>query len=249
MPLYETFISMAAVSGLLIGRLLGSFYVNYGRFRCIILGAIIQCVGIGICLIFGIYFFLFGRLIYSIGSGIFFSSSFRYVEECSPPNLLSMLFTIYSFGISLGRPTVTLMSFLTLSGINEETDKEILLTTNAWRYFIMIPMSFCIIFILGMIFIIKNDTPMFLITQKRYDEAKRSISHFTGKHENHAEIFTYLKLCSSKDTNSASWKEALCHKKYRKTSYLSLILNLSTLPNGVHLITSFGGIVFPLMYE
>jgi MFS family permease len=164
MPLYETFISMAAVSGLLIGRLLGSFYVNYGRFRCIILGAIIQCLGIGVCLIFGIYFFLFGRLIYSIGSGIFFSSSFRYVEECSPPNLLTMLYTVYSFGISLNRPIVALIALTTLSGFDDKTEKDILRTTNAWRYFIGIPILFCFVFIIGMLVVVRHDTPMFLIT-------------------------------------------------------------------------------------
>lgn len=149
----------------MIGRLLGSLYVNHGRFNCILLGAFLQIIGIGCCLIFSVWTFLLGRLIYGIGCGFFNSSSFRYVEECSPPHLLSMLFTVFSFGISLNRPLVTLMAYLTLSGINSQAPRDVLLTTNAWRYFIGIPMSFSIIFIIGMLTFIRKDTPMFLITQ------------------------------------------------------------------------------------
>jgi len=114
-----------------------------------------------------------------MGCGFFSSSAFRYVEECSPPHLLSMIFTIFSFGISLNRPCVTLMAYLTLSGINNETPTKVLMETNAWRYFIGIPLVFCVIFITGMLTLVRKDTPMFLITQQRYDDAKKSIAHFT----------------------------------------------------------------------
>jgi len=165
---------------MMIGRLLGSFYVNHSRFKCILLGAALQIVGIGCCLIFSVWSFLLGRLIYGIGCGFFYSSSFRYVEECSPPHLLSMLYTIYSFGISLNRPCVTLMAYLTLSGIDGQTPTDVLMSTNAWRYFIGIPISFSIIFIIGMLAFIRKDTPMFLITQQRYEDAKKSIAQFTS---------------------------------------------------------------------
>jgi MFS family permease len=148
-----------------------------------LLGAFLQIVGIGCCIIFSVWSFLLGRLIYGIGCGFFFSSSFRYVEECSPPHLLSLFYTIYSFGISLNRPCVTLMAYLTLSGINSQTSEEVLLNTNAWRYFIGIPIFFTVIFIIGMLTLVRRDTPMYLITQQRYDEAKKSIAHFTSSYQ------------------------------------------------------------------
>ena len=116
---YETFVSMAPVSGMLVGRLIGAFYVNYGRLRCIITGAFLQIVGITLCLISTVPTFLLGRFVYAFGSGFFFSSAFRYVEECSPPNYLSTFYTIYSFGISLHRPTTTLLSTLIIPDFNE----------------------------------------------------------------------------------------------------------------------------------
>lgn len=175
---------MSAVSGNLVGRLIGAKFVNYGRFRCITTGAFLQIIGISLCLISTVPTFFLGRFVYAFGSGIFFSSSFRYVEECSPPNYLSLLFTIYSFGISLHRPTTTLISTLIIPDFTDKTPVEELLNTNSWRWFIGIPMTFCVVFLLGMFTLIRYDTPMFLISQKRYDEAKKSIKHFSSEKEN-----------------------------------------------------------------
>jgi hypothetical protein len=72
------------------------------------------------------------------------------------------------------------MAYLTLSGIDGQTPSDVLMSTNAWRYFIGIPISFSIIFIIGMLAFISKDTPMFLITQQRYEDAKKSIAHFTS---------------------------------------------------------------------
>jgi MFS family permease len=62
--------------------------------------------GISLMLIFNIYSFLTGRFIYAIGAGIFFTSSPRYIEECFPPHLFSIIFTIYAFGVALNRPVL-----------------------------------------------------------------------------------------------------------------------------------------------
>jgi hypothetical protein len=75
-----------------------------------------------------------------------------------------MLFTAYAFGVSLNRPVVTLMAYLTLPVLNNSTPKELLLTTNAWRYFIGLPMIICVLFIIGMLLVVRLDTPMFLIS-------------------------------------------------------------------------------------
>jgi hypothetical protein len=99
-----------------------------------------------------------------------------------------------------------LIAFLTLSNIDETTDKNILKTTDAWRYFIAIPMSLCFVFIAGMLLIIRHDTPMFLISAKRFTDAKKSIAHFSGKNENIKEIYTYLRMSSSKSVNTVTYK-------------------------------------------
>lgn len=109
---YETFIGNSPVMGMIIGRLIGSPLVNKGRFRCIIIGAVVMIVGIVTMLVFNIYSYLTGRLIYGIGAGLFFASGPRYIEECSPPQLFSLLYTFYALGIAFNRPIVMLAALM-----------------------------------------------------------------------------------------------------------------------------------------
>ena len=109
---YETFIGSTPVMGIILGRLIGSPLVNKGRFRCIITGAVVMIVGISSMLFLNIYSFLVGRLIYGLGAGLFFASGPRYIEECSPPQLFSLFYTMYALGVALNRPIVLLAALM-----------------------------------------------------------------------------------------------------------------------------------------
>ena len=74
----------------------------------------------------------------------------------------------------MNRPIVMLAATLMLpkkimKPTNEYT--KFLSEDNTWRLFVGLPIVFSIIFMCGMIFIIKTDTPMFLMSKKRYSEA------------------------------------------------------------------------------
>jgi MFS family permease len=98
--------------GMILGRLIGSPLVNKGRFRCIIISSIVMIIGISFMLILNIYSFLFGRLIYGLGAGLFFASGPRYIEECSPPQLFSLLYTFYALGVALNRPILMVSALI-----------------------------------------------------------------------------------------------------------------------------------------
>ena len=68
-------------------------------------------------------------------------------------------------------------------------DPLILKDSDAWRYFIAIPAAFSVLTILGTLLIVRYDTPMFLITQRRYDEAKKAIKLMFHKDDDHEAIF------------------------------------------------------------
>ena len=97
---------------MIIGRLIGSPLVNKGRFKCIIISTIVMMVGIGFMLVLNIFSFLVGRLIYGLGAGLFFASGPRYIEECSPPQLFSLFYTLYALGVALNRPIVMLAALM-----------------------------------------------------------------------------------------------------------------------------------------
>jgi|LauGreDrversion4_2_1035121.scaffolds.fasta_scaffold448309_2 MFS family permease len=130
MIFYEIFINNSPIVGMTIGRVIASVYVNKGRFNCIILGSVVIIFGISLCLIFDIWCFIFGRILCVIGCGLYYTAASRYIEECSPPHLLSLIFTAHSFTLTLNRPFGTMMAYLTLPIIDETTPKDILLKTN-----------------------------------------------------------------------------------------------------------------------
>jgi MFS family permease len=76
-------------------------------------------VGIGSMLVLNIYSFLAGRLIYGLGAGLFFAAGPRYIEECSPPHLFSLLYILYAVGISLNRVILLLAALMIPENITD----------------------------------------------------------------------------------------------------------------------------------
>jgi len=163
---YEGLISALLVLGITFGRLFGAKFINKGRKLCLLTSVFVGFVGIGLMMPLNIYIFLLGRFVYGVSAGLFSAVGPRYVEECSPQQYLSLFFTLYTFGISLNKPFVMMADLLIPS------DKSVFPTTNAWRYFILLPVAFGLFCLLGTLFVVRYDTPMYLITQRRYTEAK-----------------------------------------------------------------------------
>lgn len=179
-------------------------------------------------------FLIFGRLVYGFSAGVFNSVGPRYVEECSPPQYLSVFFTIYTFGVSLNRPAVMAGTLL----LPHTDDVSVLEQSDAWRYFIMLPAAFSIFCIFGTLFLIRYDTPMYLITKKRYDEARKAIKLMFNENEDPDKIFAYLKRNTSKETDRATFKSALCDQRYKRGTYITSTLALVLLFNGIFPITT-----------
>lgn len=69
--------------------------------------------------------------------------------------------TIYSFGNSLNRPVVLVASMVLPS---KETAEDELEESQALRYFIAIPVLFQIFCIIGTLFVVRYDSPMYLVS-------------------------------------------------------------------------------------
>lgn len=62
------------------------------------------------------------------------------------------------------------------------------------------------------------------------------------------EIFKYLRRNTSKETDKASFKSAVCDKRYRMGTLITSSLALMLFFNGVFPITTFGGDLFTAIY-
>ena len=65
---------------------------------------------------------------------------------------------------------------------------------------------------------------MYLISQKRYAEAKTAIDKFTHYSEDKEAVFEYLKKSTSKETNKVTYKEVLTNPKYRRQTWIMFVL-------------------------
>lgn len=65
---------------------------------------------------------------------------------------------------------------------------------------------------------------MYLISQKRYAEAKIAIDKFTHHSEDKEVVFEYLKKSTSKETNKVTYKEVLTNPKYRRQTWIMFVL-------------------------
>jgi len=239
--LFEGLISSLLVLGITIGRLFGAKFVQRGRKLCLLMSIFISLVAIGAMMVLNIYIFLLARLIYGFGAGMFTAVAPRYVEECSPPQYLSLFFTIYTFGISLNRPFLMMADYILPKDKSEFND------TNTWRYFILVPAFFGACTIVGMLFVVRYDTPMFLISQQRFEEARNAIKHMFK--DNHEQIFQYMKKNTSKETDKVTFKSALVDPRYRKGTYVAMTCALLLFSNGIFPFSTYGTRIFQKIYK
>ena len=75
-----------------------------------------------------------------------------------------------------------------------------------------------------MFLLVKCDTPMYLISQYRFIEAKTAIDKFTHQSEDKEAVFEYLKKNTSNETNIVTYKEVLTHPRYRKQTCIMAVL-------------------------
>lgn len=84
----------------------------------------------------------------------------------------------------------------------------------------------------------RYDTPMFLITQKRNEEAKNAIKLMFNKDDDHEKIFKYMQRNTSKETDKVSFKSALCEERYSRGTFITMTCALVLFFNGIYPITS-----------
>ena len=57
---------------------------------------------------------------------------------------------------------------------------------------------------------------MYLVSQKRYAEARIAVYKFTNSSEDKEAVFEYLKNNTSNETNTVTYKEVFTNPKYRR---------------------------------
>lgn len=130
-----------------------------------------------------------GRLIYGYACGLYSPCIGRYIEETVPMHLVSSLFPIYTCGLTAAAIIVMLASIM----IPHNHDPAVMKTTNAWRFFLAVPLIMYAITFFGVLFFIKMDTPKFYLSNGKEELALEAVKRIYHKDEPHKKIVEFLK--------------------------------------------------------
>lgn len=106
---------------------------------------------------------------YGYASGILAVASNRMVDEYVPLQMFSTCSPVYSFALNVGALIAT---FTAVILPKDDAGEEVLAANQSWRYIYGLPIVFYIFLILGFLFVVKTDTPKYLLQTDRAAAAR-----------------------------------------------------------------------------
>ena len=142
-----------------------------GRRKAIIILSCIGIVGVALTLKLNFIMIMCGRCIYGFVVGTFSTIIPRFLEETSPAHLYDMLGPTYCFSKCLGEMFAYFLGAL----LPDDTNHLSLYDTRRWLFIYAFPIVMFSCTILGMLFVIKQDSIKFLVVKGNTKEAMKHI--------------------------------------------------------------------------
>ncbi|WP_293348168.1 MULTISPECIES: sugar porter family MFS transporter [unclassified Microcoleus] len=163
-----------AVSLALLGSALGAFCAGqiadrYGRVKAMLIAAGLFTIGaLGSGFAFGIWDFIFWRLLGGIAVGIASVIAPAYIAECSPAEMRGRLGSLQQLAIVLGI-FIALLSDYSIAALAGSAELPFLFGITAWRWMFLTAAIPAVIY--GMAALAIPESPRYLIAQGREQEA------------------------------------------------------------------------------
>jgi len=205
-----------------------------------ILACCIGIVGCGLTMIKSVTLLCVGRVIYGYAGGIISVAANRMVDEYVPLQLFSTYSPIFSFSLNVGSLIAT---FSAVVLPKDKATHEELAANESWRYIFGFPIVFFVIVIIGMLTIVRTDTPKFLL-QKDLEAAKESINVIYEIDEDNSEveidrILTFMRNFNQKETSTVTLKETFVSPKYKKNTWINIFNVIFHELSGINIIFLF----------
>jgi SP family sugar:H+ symporter-like MFS transporter len=172
-----------AVSLALLGSAIGAFYAGtiadrYGRVRAMLVASILFTISaIGSGLAFGIWDFIFWRLLGGVAVGTASVIAPAYIAECSPAHLRGRLGSLQQLAIVVGIFIALLCDyFIAVSAGSAEA--PFLFGIAAWRWMFWSAAPPAILY--GMAALMIPESPRYLVAKNRESEAENVLSKILG---------------------------------------------------------------------
>ncbi|CAI5739878.1 unnamed protein product [Peronospora farinosa] len=232
-----TFAVNAWIFGAMVGSLLCSYFSDkYGRKKTLMLNCIFMIVG-GIvqASVSNIWLFALGRFIAGISSGTATATIGGYINELSPPHMRNTL----GLGLQIFTTIGILFPAICFFFAN---------TSSGWRYLAAFPVVLAAIYLL-LAPSLCVESPAWLLTQGRKEEAKQVISRLYG--EEHVQTaLSWLEVSKKPEyveegpTDATSTQESMFASRYRMQLLGGIMLSCAQQLSGINAVFYYSGSIF-----
>ncbi len=174
-----------SVSLALLGSAAGAFAVGpladrIGRIRCMVIASILFTVsGIGSGAPFGLYDFIFWRVLGGIGVGAASVIAPAYIAECSPAEMRGRLGSLQQLAIVVGIFAALLGNY-GIASVAGSASAPFWFGFEAWRWMFWSEVPPAIMY--GIFALVIPESPRFLVAQGRHAEARAVLARMIGPH-------------------------------------------------------------------
>ncbi|MDF5721004.1 MAG: sugar porter family MFS transporter [Rhizonema sp. PD37] len=179
----SSWVTGLAVSLALLGSAVGAFFAGqiadrYGRVKAMVVASVLFTISaIGSGLAFGIWDFIFWRLLGGIAIGTASVIAPAYIAECSPSHLRGRLGSLQQLAIVIGI-FIALLSDYFIAVSAGSADAPFLFGVTAWRWMFWTAVPPAVFY--GMAALTIPESPRYLVAQGREPEAANVLTKILG---------------------------------------------------------------------
>ncbi|GLD95252.1 hypothetical protein PINS_up003896 [Pythium insidiosum] len=225
------------VGGMLAGVTIGKIADRIGRKKTHMLSAALSIIG-GLLMTTAasIPMFAIGRFIAGLASGVTGTITSGYITEVSPPHMRNKLGISYQASRCVGGIVAVLFFFFAN-------------TSTGWRYIAAVPVI-CSVIALAATSRFMVESPTWLLTQGRQEEAKTEIARLFGKENVNLALSwmgtivrTSMADLEAESKRTSAWHE-LFSPAYRKQTILAIMLSLAQQLSGTNAAFLYSSSIF-----
>jgi sugar porter (SP) family MFS transporter len=221
----------AALSAVLCGHLLVD---RFGRKPALVWGSVLFAVG-GIIQTAAVapWMLISGRMVAGVGVGITSSAGPAYISEVAPESIRGAMVGVYQSNICLAIIAASVLNY-------EDRDAH-----AGWRWSLSVQIFLGLVTAVGLLLI--SDTPRFLESVGRSEEALRVLAHLRGGDQQMAALElagVRKELEEERQAGSATWSEVFTNPYFRNVVMLGCCVQFFQIITGINAMVSFGGTLF-----
>ncbi|KAK9505686.1 hypothetical protein O3M35_009679 [Rhynocoris fuscipes] len=205
----------------------GYALVALGRTKCILVGAIIACIGwVLVLLAKSVTVLYISRFLFGLSMGIIFTTVPLYIAEVSPASSRGALSTLFQGMLYLGH----LIEFSTGPFVQYDTLGYV-------------SIAIALFWLLSTFFLV--ETPQYLISVNKRDEAKKTLTWLLGTNDHdtiHSEIYRLEEMCDT-SSNGNRWRE-LFSSKYRTKLLVVVMVAVAQRFTGMSAVVAYASTTF-----